>query len=131
MRRAKWFVLIGVCVVVTALAGCLPGRVVRIDATYNGRAVTVPLDGKLIVSLDSNATTGYAWALEEVDASILANEGSKYIAPVTMLVGVGGTEEWTFGAIAVGQTALKLKYVRSFEPEGEPAGTFEVAVTVE
>ncbi len=131
MRFAKWSILIVVSVLGATLTGCLFGDVVRIDATYNGKTVTVPLNGTLIVSLDSNATTGYAWALDSVDATILESKGSEYIAPVTTLIGAGGTEEWTFNAIAVGQTTLKLKYVRSFEPEEEPADTFEVTVTVE
>ena len=131
MRRAKWSVWVVISVLGAALAGCLPGSVVRIDATFDGKTVPVPLNGTLIVDLESNATTGYAWALDSVDASILQFEKSEYVAPVTNLVGAGGKELWTFKAIAAGQTLLKLNYERSFEPEEDPADTFEVTVTVE
>lgn len=131
MRRAQWSIMFVVSVLGAALTGCLPGRVVRIDATSDGKTVPVPLNGTLIVELDSNRTTGYAWALEAVDASILRFKDSEYVAPTTTLVGAGGKESWRFDAIAAGQTLLKLNYERSFEPEEEPADTFEVTVTVE
>jgi predicted secreted protein len=106
---------------------------VNVDASYNNSEVTLAVGDRLIVTLDSNATTGYSWNLSAIsDASVIAKVSDEYVAPTSTppLMGQGGQESWTFEALDAGIATISMKYIRSWEPE-EPAETFEITVNVE
>lgn len=108
---------------------------VNVDATYNGSDVTLAVGDLLVVTLDSNATTGYSWNLSAIsDTSVIAKTGdAEYINPTPTdppLMGQGGQEAWTFKALDAGTATISMKYIRSWEPE-EPAETFEITVNVD
>ncbi|UCG31994.1 MAG: protease inhibitor I42 family protein [Phycisphaerales bacterium] len=116
------------------LAGCVgPQECPIFTAEGNGRAITIGVAECILVRLDSNATTGYAWQLAEMDTVVLENTDQEYVqdfAPPGM-AGVGGTETWEFAGKVPGRTNLRLEYRRPWEPEDiEPADTFEIDVTV-
>jgi len=93
--------------------------------------VVLPVTGKVIVTLESNGSTGYQWQLASLDQAILENTEQTYIPPETELIGAAGTERWVFVARHAGETALRMEYRRPWEPpETEPARTFSVTVTV-
>ena len=99
------------------------------EQNSDGVAV-VPVTGRMIVTLESNATTGYQWQLASLDQTVLENTEQTYISPTTDLVGAGGTERWVFVAQKAGETTLRMEYRRPWEPpETEPARTFSVTVT--
>lgn len=109
---------------------------VNVDASYNGSDVTLAVDDLLVVTLDSNKTTGYSWNLSAIsDTSVIAKAGdTEYINPTPTdppLMGQGGQEVWTFEALAAGTATISMKYIRTWETEAEPAETFEITVTVE
>jgi inhibitor of cysteine peptidase len=86
---------------------------------------------ELQLTLDSNPTTGYSWALDGEIAPQLEQVGeAEYTAESTAL-GAGGTEVWTFKAKSSGSGTLRLKYWRSFEPDATPPETFDVTVEVD
>lgn len=105
-------------------------RMVELTAEDAGSTVSVRPDDEIVVTLDSNATTGFAWELTaEPAAEILEFIGSEYVDPETGLVGAGGQEVWRFRAAAEGTTSFELTYLRSFSGEtaGEP---FDLTVVV-
>ena len=103
----------------------------ELTAKDSGERVTLGAGERLTVTLESNATTGYSWALATApDAAVLRLVGSEYVPPEDGLVGEGGVEVWTFEGVEAGTTALELAYARPFEP-GEVADRFELAVAVE
>ena len=104
---------------------------VAVDASNSGEEAEVATGGSVVITLDSNATTGYEWRLAEgLDEGILSLVGSEYIAPETTLVGAGGQEVWTFEAVGKGEATISLEYVRPWE-EGVPAAdTFNLTVVV-
>ena len=104
---------------------------VAVDASNSGEEAEVATGGSVVVTLDSNETTGYEWQLaEDLDESIVKLVNSEYIAPETTLVGAGGQEVWTFEAAGTGETTISLEYVRPWE-EGVPAvETFSLTVVV-
>ncbi len=76
----------------------------------------------LVITLESNKTTGYEWQLAEpLDNNMLRFVSSKYATGDSDLVGAGGKEEWTFMALKPGRTTVSLKYVRPWEKETPPA----------
>lgn len=90
--------------------------------TDSSETIEVKVGDEFIISLESNATTGYAWQLTgELDEDVVELVGSEYIPEegAEERVGAGGIEEWTFKASGRGSTTVSLEYVRSWE-EGEP-----------
>jgi inhibitor of cysteine peptidase len=86
---------------------------------------------RFTITLESNATTGYAWELAvELPEDVVRLVGDEYVAPDTDLVGAPGYQELTFVAVADGSTSVQLWYVRSFDDPLEPAdrAQFEVIV---
>ena len=133
------FAVVAALSALTITSGCGPvngsnggNGVTQLDAGDDGRAVTVPVSGRLSVSLDSNPTTGFGWSIATIDTSILENTDLEYVqdpAPPGV-TGVGGTETWEFTARAVGTSTLRLEYSRSWETEEPPSRTFQVTVEV-
>ncbi len=88
----------------------------------------------LVVTLESNPTTGYRWEVVEIQESILEQMGEAEFKPSQTgeppLVGAGGWEIFRFKAISAGQTSLKLVYHRPWEEGVEPVKTFSIKVVV-
>jgi inhibitor of cysteine peptidase len=134
MRRALrvifGFILVA-SVVVGAGAACTGGsNNVNVDSSYSGKQVELSVGQSLVVTLESNATTGYSWALvQNSDDSVLSKIGNEYVAPQTTLVGAGGKEEWTFKALKQGTSTISMGYSRPWEST-PPVETFDLTVVV-
>ncbi len=79
-------------------------------AEQNGTTLRLPVGGTLTVALQGNRTTGYFWAVASKPDQ-LETTGEDYVqdpAPEGM-VGVGGTEKFTFRALRRGQGRLRLE----------------------
>jgi predicted secreted protein len=121
-----------VAVVPTACGseGGSPGpETVELGEDDSGSTVPVRVGDELVVKLDSNVTTGFAWTLvTEPATEVLELVGSEYVEPETSLLGAGGQEVWTFVATGEGATDLELSYQRA---SGEASGqVFAVSVEV-
>ncbi len=112
------------------LASCA-GRGIKIDESANGSEVTLRQGDTLTLKIEGNPTTGYTWAISEVDETILSIAGEAEYKSGSLLIGAGGVYTFTFKAAAPGTTPLKLIYYRSFEEGVPPVETFEVNVNVE
>lgn len=105
-------------------------RTIELTAADTGSTLSVRPGDEIVVTLESNATTGFAWQMQTEPASeILDIATSEYLAPDTELVGAGGEEVWRFVATGEGTTRVAMRYARSFSGEtaGEPFG-FTVVV---
>ncbi|HEX6230847.1 MAG TPA: protease inhibitor I42 family protein [Actinomycetota bacterium] len=123
-------VLLGLVLAAAACGGAADaGSSVNLTVEDDGRAVEMEPGDRLVVALESNASTGFRWILvTEPDPAVLSLDASEYVEPETDLVGAPGQEVWTFLAEGDGETSLELRYERS---SGEIAGKpFEVTVLV-
>jgi inhibitor of cysteine peptidase len=104
-------------------------KTLNLSARDDGRTVQVHTGDEIVVTLDSNASTGFRWVVtRKPDPQILELVGSDYVTPETTLVGAGGQEVWRFGAVGEGTMSLELAYQRaSGQTAGEP---FRVTVEV-
>ena len=103
----------------------------QLDERTDGGLILLPVGGRAVLTLKSNATTGYQWQLVELDQAIAENTEHTYIPPSTDAVGAGGSERWVFTGRTAGQTALRLEYRRSWEsPDIAPAAKFTATVAV-
>lgn len=114
------------------LAACGPGNAapVELGAEDSGSTQTISTGQELTISLDSNPTTGYRWAVDGAVPPQLEQLGEPEYAAGSNAIGAGGVETWRFVGKALGTGTLKLKYWRSFEPTAAPADVYQVEVEV-
>jgi predicted secreted protein len=104
---------------------------VNVDSSYSGKQVELVVGQSLVVTLDSNASTGYSWTQPQIsDDSVLSATGNQTIAPQTNLVGAPGKEEWTFEALKTGTSTISMGYSRPWEST-PPVQTFDLTVVVQ
>ncbi len=131
----RWAPLVTALLAGALVAGCggddASSGPVDISAADNGGVVSASAGERVVLTLESNASTGYRWNLsEEPDPEVLAFVSSAYVEPEdSELVGASGTEVWEWDAVAEGSTVLRLEYARPFEPD-DVADEFEVTVEV-
>ena len=114
------------------LAGCAsaPKQNVSVD---NQSACPLQLENgqNLILTLPSNPTTGYRWAIQDSAGGVLrALSPEVYSSSESGVIGGGGQSTWRFQAFAAGQGRLRLTSQQPWEPEAEPVEIFECAITV-
>lgn len=138
-QHLRWLAVIAV-LVVAALAvvvvlnvtgdGDVAPAAVTLSKADNGRAIAVDRDGAITITLESNATTGYSWAVDSIDDQVVTLESDTYVAPTNGMVGQGGTQEMTFRAMGTGESEVSLKYWRPWEGDASVVERFVVTVTV-
>jgi len=87
----------------------------------------------LVVTLESNPTTGYHWTVAEMNPTVLRQEGDSILELSDAgngTLGAGGVESFHLEAIGPGKTNLKLIYHRPWETNVPPLKTYTVQVTV-
>jgi len=106
---------------------------VDVNEADNGGQVELELGKLLVVTLESNPSTGYRWELVENNDSVLKQFGQVEFKSSdtgdSPMVGAGGWEIFRFKAVSAGQATLGLVYHRSWE-DAEPLKTFSIQVTV-
>lgn len=95
-----------------------------------GKAVEVKAGDVISVRLEENPTTGYRWAVGELDAQVLELQSSDFVGPQGSGMGAAGERRLTFRAKQAGTTALQLQYRREWEKDN-PAGRYSLTVKVE
>ena len=136
-------IILTCAVVALALSLLACSSEVAVSASYDGKEVKVPVDGSLIVTLESNPTTGFKWQYEEEvkdtlhiltgipDETVLALVGQKFVAPEAGAPpGTGGEEVWTFTALKEGKSTISMEYRRPWEEGVEPDKVFALTVVV-
>jgi inhibitor of cysteine peptidase len=132
--RVAWALLLLATLALTACGSDAEsaegGRTIELGMEDSGGTVTARPGDEILVTLESNASTGFAWVLVTEPASEVVDlVDSEYVAPETDLVGAGGEEVWTFVATGEGTTAIAMSYQRSSgEAAGEP---FDLTVLVQ
>jgi inhibitor of cysteine peptidase len=87
---------------------------------------------QLILSLPSNPTTGYRWAIQDSAGGVLRSLGPEVYTSSDngQLLGSGGQSNWRFQVFAAGSGRLRLTSQQPWEPEAEPAQVFDCPITV-
>ena len=139
INRHTPLILVILCAWVTT--GCSTGSfasqtapeeaVVWVTEEQNGTQVNLGRGDFLLVRLESNPSTGYRWEVLNNDDAVLRPLGEPQFQPSSNLLGAGGTETFSFEAIAEGTSVLVMIYHRPFEEDEEPLDTFRLRVVVE
>jgi predicted secreted protein len=84
------------------------------------------------IRLESNATTGFEWMIDEDSLpETIELIDDRYEAPDTDLVGAPGTQVYMFEATEDGAGILRLEYVRLFEDPIIPERVIEYIIRVD
>jgi inhibitor of cysteine peptidase len=120
--------------ILVSMAGCGSPSEVRLGAGNDGEQVEIKEGQFLVITLESNPTTGYQWEVIEVDALVLKQQGEATFEMADSgeppPPGTGGTETFRFEVVGAGQTSLELIYHRPWEKDVEPLATFSIRVVV-
>jgi len=130
--KSKLFIMCIVATLSLFLFACLSvPKEVFVDASYAGKEVIVAVGGSLMVTLESNPTTGFKWELaRNTDNAVLELVDHKFEAPEITLVGAGGKEVWTFKALKRGKRIISIEYRRPWEQDVKVVETFILTVVV-
>jgi C1A family cysteine protease len=107
---------------------------VRLSAKDDSRQIELNEGQVLVISLESNPSTGYMWEVEEADETILRQTGKiefenrRIGESANRLLGAPSKQILRFEAVAAGQTTLRLLYHRPWEQDVKPARTFSLQV---
>ena len=119
----------------TAKAASAPAKAeVQLNDKDNGKTVKVAVGGNVILSLESNATTGFSWTkADKVDKDILKLEKNDYFQSPNPngMVGVGGKTVIVYQALKKGKAKIDLTYMQPWEPDSKFNTNFSVTVEVE
>ena len=97
----------------------------------NGRTIQAHTGDQIIISLDENPSTGFLWAIDKTDNSMLTQQSSDFTPMPGGALGSGGTRVFTFVAKNAGTVNLQLKYWRSFEGDSSIIRRFNVTIQVQ
>jgi inhibitor of cysteine peptidase len=111
-----------------------PVEPIEVNENDDGGQVELKLGQMLVVTLESNPTTGYRWQQADNPESVLQHIGEAEFKPSQTgeppLIGAGGLEIFRFRAVRTGQMTLQLVYHRPWEEGAEPLKTFSLEVVV-
>ena len=97
----------------------------------HGKTIQAHTGDQITICLDENPTTGYLWAIDHTDTTILTQQSSDYTPTPGGGVGSGGTRVFVFHAKNTGTVQLQLKYWRSFEGNSSIIKHFNVTIQVQ
>lgn len=95
----------------------------------NGTTVEVHVGETTMLQLPENATTGYRWAIEPLNADLVEAQEGQYIRQ-SNAIGGGGEATWTLHPKVPGTTQIKLKLWRPWEGEQSIQRYFEVTLRI-
>jgi inhibitor of cysteine peptidase len=102
------------------------------QSTHLVREIKAGVGDTIKVTVASNPTTGYTWALAGFsDPEVLVQEGEPdYIPPESNLIGAGGQSVWTFKAVKKGASRISLEYSQPWAGGDKAAWTLGISVSV-
>lgn len=127
-----FFLLTILALALTACGGkSTEAPVPQLQISDPGKNIEVVAGNEFKIIIESNPTTGYQWELiGELDAGIVQFVSKDYRANEPVLIGSGGSDVWTFKAVASGETTITLGYYPPSNDPVDPDQTVTFTVTV-
>lgn len=107
------------------------GATLKLTEEQNGGLAALVVNDTMEVVIDGNPTTGFIWEAENLDTTLLQQQGDPTYAAASNLTGSGGYFTFTFKALKAGVTHLRLIYHRTFEKGVPPARIYEITVDIQ
>jgi len=101
---------------------------IRLTGENNGCLAELSEDQVLVISLESNPSTGYLWEVAKISKNVLHLVGKTKFEQTSPLLGAPGKQILRFKPVGAGQSTLTLVYHRPWEKGVEPAREFSIQV---
>ncbi len=95
-----------------------------------GKSFEVHQDDVIVVRLPENPTTGYRWAIEEMDKEVLEPENADFALRPEAGIGGGGERRLSFRAKRAGIAHVELKLARAWEEESSGIDRYGFTIQV-
>jgi inhibitor of cysteine peptidase len=95
-----------------------------------GKTVTLAVEETFLISLEANPTTGFTWAVSQIDTGLVKQVGEVAYKAGSDRLGAPGIQTFTFNCIKNGNTILKMIYHRPWETEAAPSDTFSLSLQI-
>jgi inhibitor of cysteine peptidase len=105
--------------------------VMELTEEQNGGLAALIVNDILRVTIDGVPSTGFTWEPENLDTTLLEQQGEPTFTATSNLKGSGGNYVFTFKAIKAGVTTLRLIYHRPFEKDTPPERIYEVQIDIQ
>lgn len=103
---------------------------VKLGLQASGGMINLAPGQKLVITLDSNPSTGYDWKVVTLPENLLSKEEDVYIPPENPRIGKGGTRRFVFKALEKGSSVLELAYYRPWEGTDQADDWFQIIVEI-
>jgi inhibitor of cysteine peptidase len=104
--------------------------VLKLSREDNGKLIKLRQDDAIIVSLQETPTTGYRWAVDNTDETILELQSEGFRTVPEAGLGGSGTRTLSFRAIKAGSVNLKLKLWREWAGEASITERYSLTINV-
>jgi inhibitor of cysteine peptidase len=96
-----------------------------------GKSITVHIGDEIIINLPENPTTGYRWAIDKMDATVLVSQNPTFSSTPGGAIGSGGTRTFTFIAKQPGTVHLQLKRWREWQGDSSIIDRYDITVQIQ
>ncbi|MBU0630089.1 MAG: protease inhibitor I42 family protein [Candidatus Margulisbacteria bacterium] len=107
-----------------------PGSTIKLYEKDNGGEVHLNVNDNLIITLETNPTTGYNWEIKKTNPLILKQTAPPQFISKSKLVGAPGQIIFTFTAIAPGSADLVFDYRRPWDTETDETKGYKISLLV-
>lgn len=104
--------------------------VLKLSIKDNGSAIKARQGDMIIVSLQENPTTGYRWAVDNLDEKILGFTNAEFTLDQKAAIGRGGIRNFIFQALGAGKVNLTLKLRRQWMGDASTIERYRVSINV-
>ena len=92
----------------------------------SGKKVNLVVKDEFFISLDANPTTGFTWAVAQIDTSLIKQVGEIDFKAESDCLGAPGIQTFTFYCLQTGNMVLEMIYHRPWDKESTPSDTFSL-----
>ena len=111
-------------------AGGKVAAMISLSENDDGRTAEARVGETIEVTLSENASTGYRWAVDRLDAGVV-RQLSAESHNAAKAIGAPGTIVFIFKAVKAGTGEIALKYWRSWDGDASVAKRFRVRLSVQ
>ena len=95
-----------------------------------GKTIAVQQGTEILIRLNENPTTGYRWAIDQSDDTVLPLQSSNFSSSPSAAVGAGGARLFTFTAKQPGTVHLQFKRWREWLGDSSIIERYDVTIQV-
>lgn len=103
-----------------------PHDMLNLEKSNTDQEFEIVVQSEIIISLESNPTTGYSWQASNLDTNFLKLVEDSTLEAESKLLGAPTKQVFRFITLTPGKTELNLIYRREWEKNIAPLDTFKV-----